>query len=398
MRKCITYATVIGTQIKPVIEKYTMPSELFYVADTQGFRKNVAFPINWFNFHVVDAETGAPVSAAFCAIHAGIDGSGDTDGVYTDSQGKADMEAIWFRPVSWSVTKAGYKVFVSNNMVQWAEVVLEPIDMLFTVRVLAGIGGYTSPSGTLKIVPDSQLEVTAYPESGYRFSNWLFNAENVGTVNPHMFLIERNATTISAVFTQTVPDPPNGTVPGDWPVVKTDHVFDNVRLDPGFLQEARETATKKVDVSQVLGGQIEYSVKLESSLTTASTYWILWNNEIMKEGGLWPTDPHGTIKSGMLEIPKNKIRASNTLTIMLTQVPGLFNRVLFNVWVTLGYTAEPVDPPWGDEGDWTDWIRDNALWIGLGGVALGATALYLVTPKTPTIVVQVGKEIKKALK
>ncbi len=398
MRRCITYARVIGTQIKPVIEKYTMSSHLLYVADTRGFTPDAVFPLNWFNFHVIDAETGAPVSAAFCAIHQGINGTGDTDGVYTDSQGKADMEATWFAPHSWSVTKEGYKVFMSNNMVQWAEVVLEPIDLLYTVNVLAGLGGYTSPSGTLKVIPDSQLEVEAYPQSGYRFSHWLFNAENVGTVNPHMFLIERNATTISAVFTNTVPDPPNGPPPSDWPVVKTDHVFQNVRLDPGILKEAQESVTKQVDVDLVLGGQIEYSVKLESSLTTASTYWILWNNEIMKEEGFQPWEPHGTIKSGLLMIPKDKIRASNTLTIMLTQVPGLFNRVLFNVWVTLGYTAEPVDPPWDEEGDWTDWIRNNALWIGLGGVALGATALYLATPKTPTVVVQIGKEIKKALK
>ncbi len=375
-----------------------MSSELFYVADTRGFTPDAVFPLNWFNFHVTDAETGAPVSAAFCAIHAGINGTGDADGVYTDSQGKADMEATWFAPHSWSVTKEGYKVFMSNNMVQWAEVVLEPIDILFTVRVLAGTGGYTSPSGTLKVIPDSQLEVEAFPQSGYRFSHWLFNAENVGTVNPHMFLIERNATTISAVFTQTVPDPPNGPPPGEWPVVKTDHVFDNVRLDPGILKEAQESVTKQVEVALVLGGQIEYSVKLESSLTTASTYWILWNNEIMKEEGFWPTDPHGTIKSGLLEIPKNKIRASNTLTIMLTQVPGLFNRVLFNVWVTLGYTADPVDPPWGTQGDWTDWIRDNAIWLALGGVAVGATALYFATPKVPTVIVQIGKEVQKALK
>ena len=398
MRKCIRYARVIGTQIKPVIEKYIMSSHLLYVANTRGFTPDAVFPLNWFNFHVVDAETGAPVSAAFCAIHAGPDGSGDTDGEYTDSQGKADMEATWFAPRSWSVTKEGYKVFSSNNMVQWAEVVLEPIEVLYTVRVLAGVGGYTSPSGTVKIIPDSQLEVEAYPASGYRFSHWVFNAESVGSVNPHMFLIERNATTIGAVFTNTVPDPPNGNGNGEWPVVKTDHVFDNVRLDPGILKEAKESVTKQVDLTKVLGAQIEYSVKLESSLTTASTYWILWNNDILKEEGFWPTDRHGTIKSGLLEIPKNKIRASNVLTIMLTQVPGLFNRVLFNVWVTIGYNAEPDEPPWEEEVDWTDWVRGNALWLALGGVALGAAAVYLVKPSGPNIVVNLGKEVQKALK
>ena len=375
-----------------------MSSPLLYVADTRGFTPDAVFPLNWFNFTVNDSISLSPVEGAFCAIHEGMDGMGDTVGFYTDSQGKTDMEATWFRPRSWSVTKEGYELVVSNSMVTYADVFLIPVEIRYLLTIISGLGGTTTPRGVLYRDPDTQIEVEAYPQSGYRFSHWVYKGENVGSVNPQMFLIDRNAITISAVFTNTVPDPPNGPPPSDWPVVKTDHVFQNVRLDPGILKEAIESVTKQVEVDLVLGGQIEYSVKLESSLTTASTYWILWNNEIMKEEGFQPWEPHGTIKSGLLMIPKDKIRASNTLTIMLTQVPGLFNRVLFNVWVTLGYTAEPVDPPWDEEGDWTDWIRNNALWIGLGGVALGATALYLATPKTPTVVVQIGKEIKKALK
>lgn len=403
MRRCIKYARVIGIQINSLFEKYNMASHLLYVADTRGFTPDAVFPLNWFNFHVTDAETKAPVSAAFCAIHQGINGTGDTDGVYTDSQGKADMEATWFAPRSWSVTKEGYKVFASNNMVQWAEVVLTPIELRYSLIINSSLGGTTTPTGQLWRDPDTQIEVEAYPQSGYRFSHWVYKGENVGSVNPHIFLIDRNAITISAVFTKSVPDPPNGPPPNgpppsEWPISKTDHVFDNVRLDPGILKEAVESVTKQIDIAQVLGGQIEYSVKLESSLTTASTYWILWNNEILVEEGFWPTDRHGTIKSGMLSIPKNKIRATNVLTIMLTQVPGLFNRVLFNVFVTFGYNAEPVDPPWIDQGDWTDWVRENAVLLTLGGVALGAAAVYLLTPKVPTVVVKLGKEIKKALK
>ncbi len=375
-----------------------MPEHMLYVVDTRGFTPDAVFPLSYFNFHVTDLETGHPISAAFCAIHQGVDGTGDTIGVYTDSQGKADMDADWFAPRSWSVTKEGYKVFLSNNMVQWAEVVLEPIELRYSLIINSSLGGTTTPSGQLWRDPDTQIEVEAYPQSGYRFSHWVYKGENVGSVNPQMFLIDRNAITISAVFTNTVPDPPNGPPPSDWPVVKTDHVFDNVRLDPGILKEAIESVTKQVEVALVLGGQIEYSVKLESSLTTASTYWILWNNEIMKEEGFQPWEPHGTIKSGLLMIPKDKIRASNTLTIMLTQVPGLFNRVLFNVWVTLGYTAQPDDPPWDEEGDWTDWVRENAIWLALGGVAVGAAAVYLIKPSAPTVVVQIGEKLKKALK
>ena len=168
----------------------------------------------------------------------------------------------------------------------------------------------------------------------------------------------------------------------EWPVVKTDHVFDNVRLDPGILFEARQSQEKQVDTSLALGGQIEYSIKLESSLTTACTYYIMWNNEILLEEGFAPWVPHGTIRTGVLNLPLSKIRSTNVLTIVLSHVPLTFNRVLFNVFVTIGYSNEPtVDPPWEEE-DWLDWLMRNAWWITLGTagtILTGAIVLGYVT-------------------
>ena len=372
-----------------------------FVENTRGFTPLAVFPLSAFNFTVTDSVTKAPVVAAFVAIHAGINATGDGDGLYTDSQGKVGLDAVWFAPRSWSVTKEGYDTVISNTMTTQTYVEIVPIDLQYTVRIFAGTGGSTSPSGQLNVEPNSQLSVTAYPYAGYVFDHWLYKGENVGTVNPHMFLIDRDAITIAAVFNAYVPPPPpngDGNGSDNWPIVKTDHVFDNIRLDPGIFKEAQETEEKEVDTARVLGGQVEYSVKLESSLTTACTYFILWNNEILKEEGFQPWDPHGTIKSGMLMLPKTKIRNINTLTILLSQVPGLFNRVIFNVYVTLGYSTEPVDPPWGGINDWTDWVRDNALWLAIGGVALGATAVYLAKPAVPTVIVQLGKDIEKVVK
>jgi len=371
-----------------------------YVENTQGFTNDAVFPLAGFNFTITDTVTKAPIAGVLCAIHAGVDATGDAISLYTDSQGQVGLDADWFRPYSWSVSKEGYEFVTSNTMVPYIEVELVPTDLMYQVNIISDLGGSTSPSGFLNVEPDSQLVVRAYPKAGYVFDRWIYKGEEAGTVNPESFLIDRNAITIAAVFRAYVP--PNGDGNGngeaDWPIVKVDHVFDNVRLDPGILKEAQETAEKHVDTSLVLGGQIEYSVKLEASITTACTYFILWNNEVLQEEGFQPWDPHGTIKSGLLMLPQSKIRNINTLTVILSQVPGLFNRVLVNIYVTLGYNMEPSDPPWGGVPDWTDWMRENALWLALGGVALGAAAVYLVKPAVPTVIVQIGKDIQKEAK
>ena len=340
------------------------------------------FPLAGFNFTVTDATTGQPIVGAYCIIYAGINGTGDADGVYTDSQGKAGIDAIWFAPKSWSVSKEGYLQKMSNTMASIINVALESTTIQYTVRIFAGSGGTTNPSGTLTVEPNTQLTVSAIPNSGYEFDYWTYKGQNGGSANPNTFLIDRNAITITASF-KTSGEPPNGEPPVEWPVVKTDHVFDNVRLAPGIFPEARQTAEKQVDTSLVLGGQIEYSIKLESSLVTACTYYILWNNEILLEEGFAPWVPRDTIRSGVLNLPLSKIRSTNVLTIVLSQIPGMFTRVLYNVFVTIGYSSEPTeDPAWRE--NLLDWLMRNAWWITLGttGTLLtGAIVLGYITER-----------------
>lgn len=341
-------------------------------------------------FTVTDGATKYPLPGASCILYAGADATGDAAMAITDSQGKAIVDAQWFVPRSWSVAKEGYHTKISNQVGLEIHVELESAAVQYTVRIYSGGGGTTNPTGTLTRVPGTQLTVTAIPSTGYVFDYWTYKGQNVGSTNPMVFLIDRDAITILATFKEEVTPPPNG-----WPVVKTDHVFDNVRLDPGLLVEARKSAEKQVDTTLVLGGQIEYAVKLESSLVTACTYYIMWNNEILKEEGFWAWEPHGTIKSGVLDLPLSKIRSTNELTIALSQAPGTFNRCLFNVYVTLGYSAEPsVDPPWEGE-DWMDWLMKNAWWIVLGGVIGGATIIYLAKPTGPPVKKKIVERRKK---
>jgi len=273
-------------------------------------------------------------------------------------------------------------------------VALESTTVQYTVRIFAGTGGTTNPSGTQTVAPNTQLTVTAIPYSGYEFDHWVYKGQDVGSVNPLTFLIDRNAITITALFKEVVTPPPNGETPpnGVWPIVKTEQVFDNERLAPGLFIEAIKQREKQVDTSLVLGGQIEYSVKLESSILTGCTFSIVWNNEVLdsKEYFLW--EPHGKIKTGVVDIPLSKILSINVLAIVLTHVPATNNVVLANVYVTFGYSSEPtIDPPW--KADWIEWLKIYGPWITLG--ITGLAVLYMMMrPAMPIIVIPGGKRAR----
>ena len=347
-----------------------------------------------FNFTVMDAVTGLPISGARCNIHAGINGTGDADGGYTDSNGFFGIDAVFFVPNSWSVSKEGYVSQVSNAIGPQIPVGLEPTTIVYTVNVLAGAGGSTNPSGFISVEPNSDLKVTAYPDTGYAFDFWVLNGVNVGGINPATFVIDRDGITIIASFKvseEPPPPPPDGE---GWPVIKTEQVFDNIRLAPGLSTEALRQREKHVDTSLVLGGTIEYTVKLESSILTGCTYSIIWNGEVLDSKGFFLWEPFGTIKSGVVDIPLSKIRSVNVLMISLTQVPATNNVAIFNVYVKLGYSSDPQeDPPWTAPFNWDAFISKYGMWIALGGV--GALLLLMKRPAGGPIIIIPGVGGKK---
>ncbi|GAH04794.1 unnamed protein product, partial [marine sediment metagenome] len=107
-----------------------------------GYEEDAIVPVQLagFNFTVTDATTGYPILGARCTIYAGFDGTGDADLVYTDSQGKAGIDAVWFVPRSWSVSKEGYLTKLSNQMASIINVALESTAVQYTVRIYSGSG------------------------------------------------------------------------------------------------------------------------------------------------------------------------------------------------------------------------------------------------------------------
>ncbi len=172
-----------------------------------------------------------------------------------------------------------------------------------------------------------------------------------------------------------------GVMPPEWPIVKTEQVFNNVRLDPGIMPETLKHKTKTVDTSIVLGGRISYTVELVSSILTGCTFGIAWNNQILEERGFLITDPYGKVKTGVVDIPLSWIKPTNVLTIGLSHVPAMFNVAVANVAVTLGYSSDPtVDPPW--EVNWWDLLKKYGPWIALGVTGLVILPFLIYKPPT----------------
>lgn len=211
-----------------------------------------------FNFTVTDAVTGLPIHTALCTIHAGFNCTGDADGVYTDVHGTASIDAQWFVPRSWRVSKAGYISQCSNSMVSEIIVALVPTEYLLSVNIRAGVGGTTTPIGFIEVPMNTQLSVTAYPDAGYILDYWLKNAQKSGNTNPTTFLIDQNGITIDAVFkvAEVPPPPPDGA----WPVSRQVHVFDNYVLKAlswEYPEKAEMRPLKNVDMNVFAGAKME---------------------------------------------------------------------------------------------------------------------------------------------
>ncbi|GAG87220.1 unnamed protein product, partial [marine sediment metagenome] len=117
-----------------------------------------------------------------------------------------------------------------------------------------------------------------------------------------------------------------------------------------------------------------------------------WNEEFILEEAFLIWDVGKTI-TGSFEIPKSKIRATNSLTLKITQAPFGNNVVSFDSPITLGYSEEPEQPPEGET--WWDifleWVEKNKYWAALGVTGLAVLYMMMKTAK-PIIVIPRGKK------
>ncbi len=350
-------------------------------------------PLAGFNFTVRDSITGVPISGVLCVIHAGPDGTGDADSVLTGATGKAGIDAIWFAPRSWSVSKEGYLNQTSNRMEVNIDVALVPTVIEYTVRIFSSRGGFTTPKGEItRIKPGFRLSVKATPLTGYAFSHWTYKGLEAGSQNPETFLIDRNAITIDAIFTDLPVPPPsngNGNGNGQAPITQRIHVFNKVFLKATSYEFRKYLRASIIDIDTnlLISATVDYTVQYTDGSVGAEGAWIDLNDEEI----VFESLKKGEAKTGSVDVT-GKIREASTFTIKVESSLGNWSEVMYDVWLTLGFSEEPAKPPGIPPFDWQQWLADNALWLSIAGgaVLLGGTALILMRPQAPQIIV-VGK-------
>lgn len=339
-----------------------------------------------YTFIVTDSYTGLPVEGAQCSIADRMGGAVPSAvrlegaGCITGGDGVCYIVDPMFPIRYWSVYKAGYETRRGSVVSVVMEVALVPTAVLYWVIVGAGAGGAVDPSGTWQVAANTKLTVTAYPNAGYILDYWLVNNVKSGNTNPLGVTIDRDSFSVYAIFkVAEVPPPPPP--PPEWPVTRRLHVFDNVHLKAEFVDVWRKMVhtITAVDLNVLVGGRIDYSITYLRGNEAGVTAYLFWNdNEYVNE-----MLTKGETITGSIDLT-GLIFGTNEVKIGFVSAPMLWSECVFDVWLTLGFSEEPViepgepwTPPWGD---WP-WY----YWVGIGGGAL--LLLYLLTGKRPSVLV-----------
>jgi len=336
-----------------------------------------------FSFSVTDAVSGQPIASAHCLLYAGLNNTGDAVGGYTDSSGVCGLDAQWFVPRSWRVSKEGYVAQWGNGVVSQIVVALEGTTVVYTVNVNYGAGGTTTPSGFLQVAPNTELGVEAFPAAGYALDYWVYKGQVAGNTNPTKFLIDRDAITISAVFKVVdVPPPPDGVA---WPVTRQIHLFDDYVLKAqswDFPEKAETRYIKNVDTNVLLGGKLDYTITyLEGNDLFAPHGGLAVNGVTLFDEGF----DVGVTKTGSIDLT-GYLQNTNEVEIGFATMIGTWALFSFDLYVTLGFSSDPATEPGATEpppfSDWP-WY----YWAAIGG---GALLLFAVMGRGRSTVVVVG--------
>ena len=178
------------------------------------------------------------------------------------------------------------------------------------------------------------------------------------------------------VLTPGVAPPP--TPPEEWPVTRSLHLFDNVKLKAEWfdISKAMSRSITDIDTAVLLGGRLDYTVKYTQGMPIAETANIALDGVNIVSEKL----SKGDTKSGSVDLT-GFIGGEAKVTISFASAPGIWSEVLFDVWIILGYSEEPATEPSTPKPDWMNWLVYGALGVG---------ALLLFTRKGPTVVVMKG--------
>jgi len=168
-----------------------------------------------------------------------------------------------------------------------------------------------------------------------------------------------------------------------WPVTRRIHAFDNYKLKA----ESWELAKKKtypgpvnVDTNVLQGGKLEYTVKYTQGSPLAENADIYFNGTKIITERL----NKGQTKTGSFDLT-GRIEESNTTAIKIESAPGFWSEIIFDVWITLGFSEEPEKEPgvnWWEEWWENRTLTDKAL---MAGVGLGTVYIVAVRPRMPAM-------------
>ena len=172
--------------------------------------------------------------------------------------------------------------------------------------------------------------------------------------------------------------------PTEWPHTEPVHIFNNEKLKADWWEigKAKSNSIIGIDTSLLIGGRLDYTVKYIQGTPLGEIAKIAFDGTNLVTENL----VKGEAKSGTIDLT-GLIGRTATVTISFESFPGFWSEVLFDVWLTLGFSEEPPVPPGPAPFDWMEWLRENALWISLGVIGIGLVVV-MSRSGTPIVIVQ----------
>lgn len=158
-----------------------------------------------------------------------------------------------------------------------------------------------------------------------------------------------------------------------WPVTKPVHVYDNKKMKAQWydISKADSKTIVDIDTAVLMGGRIDYAITYTQGMPIGETVTLSFNGQEIAK----PSLSKGETKTGSVDVT-GFIAEQNTVKVSFESAPGIWSEIMFDVWLYLGYSEEPVKDPKPafqlSNLAWWQWSL-----IGLGGL----TVLYIVTVK-----------------
>lgn len=174
-----------------------------------------------------------------------------------------------------------------------------------------------------------------------------------------------------------------GVAPPEWPYTTPVHIFNNLKLKAEWweLGKSRSNSIIDIDTSLLVGGRLDYTVKYIQGTPFSEIAKIAVDGTNMVTESL----SKGEAKSGTIDLT-GLIGRSATISISFDSAPGFWSEVLFDVWLVLGFSEKPAQPPGGEKW-WTvlfDWLDENKYLIALGVIGTGVIIMY--RPRAPFLI------------